>query len=142
MSRRYKEHLPSYTHNELVFPGVKIESVTVDKLMTFFDHYDSLINNAVSVYSHEKAQSMLIKARQYRLNHKPFTYHVTVNSDKNTKGVVRIFFAPKYDIHGHELDISENYMNFYEVDQWIVDRKCRIFRMSPECRILLLIVCE
>lgn len=123
MSRRYKEHLPSYTHKELAFPGVKIESVNVDKLMTFFDHFDSLINNVVSVHSHEQAQSMLIKARQYRLNHKPFTYHITVNSDKNTKAVVRIFLAPKYDNHGHELDISENYMNFYEVDQWNVDRK-------------------
>ncbi|XP_014471274.1 PREDICTED: hexamerin-like isoform X2 [Dinoponera quadriceps] len=127
---RYKANLPSYTHKELVFPGVKIESVTVDKLMTFFDHFDSLINNAVSVQSHEKAQSMLIKARQQRLNHKPFTYHITVNSDKNTKAVIRIFFAPKYDVHGHELDISENYMNFLEVDQWIVDLKSGINKIE------------
>ncbi|XP_011142759.2 hexamerin [Harpegnathos saltator] len=120
---RYKEHLPCYTHNDLVFPGVKIESVTVDKLTTFFDHFDSLVNNALSIPSQEKAHSMLIKARQYRLNHKPFTYHITVNSDKNTKASVRIFLGPKYDVHGHELDISENYMNFLEMDQFIVDLK-------------------
>ncbi|KAL6267211.1 hypothetical protein P5V15_000288 [Pogonomyrmex californicus] len=120
---RYKEHLPSYTHDELVFPGVTIESVTVDKLLTFFDHFESLVNNAVSVHSHKEAQSMLIKARQYRLNHKPFTYHITVNSDKNVKAVVRVFLGPKYDVYGHELDISENYMNFIEMDQWTVDLK-------------------
>ncbi|EFN82402.1 Hexamerin [Harpegnathos saltator] len=120
---QYKEHLPCYTHNDLVFPGVKIESVTVDKLTTFFDHFDSLVNNALSIPSQEKAHSMLIKARQYRLNHKPFTYHITVNSDKNTKASVRIFLGPKYDVHGHELDISENYMNFLEMDQFIVDLK-------------------
>lgn len=129
MSIRYKEHLPSYTHKELVFPGVEIKSVIVDKLRTYFDtHFDSLINNALSVHSHEKAQSLLIKARQYRLNHKPFSYHITVNSDKNVKAVVRIFLGSKYDVHGHELDISENYMNFMEVDQWIVDCKYRTSR--------------
>ncbi|XP_072756204.1 hexamerin 70b [Anoplolepis gracilipes] len=118
---RYKQHLPKYTHEELVFPGVTIESVTVDKLLTFFDHFESLISNVVSVRSHKEAQSMLIKARQYRLNHKPFTYHITVNSDKNVKAIIRIFIAPKYDVHGHELDMTENYMNFLELDQWVVD---------------------
>ncbi|KYN01102.1 Hexamerin [Cyphomyrmex costatus] len=120
---RYKEHLPSYTHEELIFPGVTIESVTVDKLLTFFDHFESMLNNAVSIRSHKEAQSLLIKARQYRLNHKPFTYHITINSNKNVKAVVRVFLGPKHDVHGHELDMSENYMNFIEMDQWNVDLK-------------------
>ncbi|KMR05257.1 Hexamerin [Lasius niger] len=120
---RYKQHLPKYTHEELFFPGVTVESVTVDKLMTFFDHFESLISNAVSVRSHKEAQSMLIKARQYRLNHKPFTYHIMVNSDRNVKAIVRVFLGPKYNVHGHELDMSENHMNFMELDQWIVDLK-------------------
>ncbi|KAG5336519.1 HEXA protein, partial [Acromyrmex charruanus] len=120
---RYKERLPSYTHEELLFPGVTIESVTVDKLLTFFDHFESMLNNAVSVRSHKEAQSLLIKARHSRLNHKPFTYHITINSDKNVRAVIRTFLAPKYDVHGHELDISENYMNFFEMDQWHVDLK-------------------
>lgn len=114
--------MPRYTHEELVFPGVTIESVTVDKLLTFFDHFDSLVNNAVAVRSHKEAQSMLIKARQYRLNHKPFTYHITVNSDKNVKAILRVFLGPKYDVYGQELDMSENHMNFIELDQWNVDR--------------------
>lgn len=90
--------------------------------MTFFDYFESLISNAVSVRSHKEAQSMLIKARQYRLNHKPFTYHITVNSDRNVKAIIRTFLGPKYNVHGHELDMSESYMNFLEMDQWIVDR--------------------
>lgn len=90
--------------------------------MTFFDHFESLISNAVSVRSHKEAQSMLIKARQYRLNHKPFTYHIMVNSDRNVKAIVRVFLGPKYNVHGHELDMSENHMNFMEMDQWTVDR--------------------
>lgn len=125
-SHRYKQHLPKYTHEELAFPGVTVESVTVDKLTTFFDHFESLISNAVSVRSHKEAQSMLIKARQYRLNHKPFTFHITVNSDKLVKAIVRVFLGPKNDVYGHELDMSENYMNFMEWDQWVVDCKYRI----------------
>ncbi|KAI4501525.1 hypothetical protein M0802_003402 [Mischocyttarus mexicanus] len=120
----YKKNMPCYTHEELAFSGVKIESVAVDKLMTFFDQYESLLSNVASVKNHKEAQSMLIKARQYRLNHKPFTYHITVvNSDTKVKGVVRIFLGPKYDVHGTELDISENYMNFIQLDQWVVDLK-------------------
>lgn len=128
MLHRYKNNLPSYTHEELAYPGVTVESVTVDKLMTFFDTFESLISNAVSVRSHKEAQSTLIKARQYRLNHKPFTYHITVNSEKTNKAVVRVFLGPKYNSQGHEMDISENYMNFVEMDQWIVDREYHIFR--------------
>jgi len=81
-----------------------------------------MLNNAVSIRSHKEAQSLLIKARHYRLNHKPFTYHITINSDKNVKAAIRIFLGPSCDVHGHELDISENYMNFVEMDQWHVDR--------------------
>lgn len=101
---------------------MSVESVTVDKLMTFFDTFDSLLSNALSVRNQKEAWSMLIKARQYRLNHKPFTFHITVNSDKNVTAVIRIFIGPKYDVHGHELDMTENYMNFLEVDQWVVER--------------------
>ncbi|XP_011255340.2 larval serum protein 1 alpha chain [Camponotus floridanus] len=118
---KYKQHLPKYTHEELVFPGVHVESVTVDQLVTFFDHFDSLISNAVPVSSHKQAQSTMIKARQNRLNHKPFSYHVTVHSDKYVKAVVRVFIGPKYDVYGREVDISESHYNFFEMDQWVVD---------------------
>lgn len=129
--QRYNSLLPSYTPKDLEFPGVKIESATIDKLTTYFDYFDSLLNNAIAVHGHKEAQSMLIKARQHRLNHKPFTYHLTINSDKITKATVRVFLGPKYDVHGHELEISDNYMNFLQMDQWIVDRKLSI-KNSPE----------
>lgn len=90
--------------------------------MTFFEYFESMINNAVTIRSHEEARSMLIKTRQYRLDHKPFTYHIAINSDEDAMAIVRVFLGPKYDVHGHELDMSENYMNFIEMDQWSVNR--------------------
>lgn len=125
-SRRYKQHLPKYTHKELVFPGVQIESVTVDKLVTFFDRFDSLISNAASVRSHKEAQLTVVKARQYRLNHKPFTYYIRINSDKNVKAIIRVFLGPKYNVYGQEVDITESHVHFLELDQWVVQRKYQI----------------
>ncbi|XP_033212250.1 uncharacterized protein LOC117169851 [Belonocnema kinseyi] len=131
----YKTNLPMYTYDQLVFSGVKIESVAVDKLVTYFDYFDSMISNAVSVHSHKEAQDLFIKARQHRLNHKPYTYHMTVNSDKPTKGWMHVFIGPKYDVHGHEIDMVDNWMNFFELDNWVVDLKSgtnKIERSSHE----------
>ncbi|XP_043278884.1 larval serum protein 1 alpha chain-like [Venturia canescens] len=127
---KFKANLPTYTHDQLVFPGVKIESIAVDKLTTFFDHFDSEISNALPVTSHKEAQNLNVKVRQHRLNHKPFTYHITINSDKNVKSMIRIFLGPKYDVHGHELDMTENWVNFMELDQWVVDLKTGVNKIE------------
>ncbi|XP_034944552.1 uncharacterized protein [Chelonus insularis] len=127
---KYKEHLPTYTHEELTFPGIKIDSVAVDKLLTYFEHYDSEISNGVPVSTHKDAETTSIKVRQHRLNHKPFTYHITVNSDKNVKAVVRVFLGPKFDHHGHEIDFVDNWVNFVELDQWVVDLKSGINKIE------------
>lgn len=42
---QYKSLLTPYTKEELSFPGVKIENVEVDKLVTYFDHFDTEITN-------------------------------------------------------------------------------------------------
>ncbi|XP_033210306.1 larval serum protein 2-like [Belonocnema kinseyi] len=118
---KYKSNLPKYTRDQLVFPGIKIESVVLDELVTYFEYFESMISNDVAMHSHNEAQSLFIKARQQRLNHKPYSYHLTVNSDKATKGWVRFFLGPKYDVHGHEIDIVDNWMNFFEMDKWTVE---------------------
>ncbi|OAD55591.1 Arylphorin subunit beta [Eufriesea mexicana] len=118
---RYKENVPRYTTEDLSFTGVTIETVNVDELVTFFDHFESMLNNGLSIRSHREAKNLLIRTRQYRLNHKRFTYHITVNSNRNTKGMVRIFLGPKYDEFGHELDLVHNYKNFLQMDEFIVD---------------------
>ncbi|CAD6201491.1 GSCOCT00000291001.2-RA-CDS [Cotesia congregata] len=116
---KYKEHLPQYTHEDLAFPGVKIDSVVVDKLFTFFEPYDVLVSNGVLVSSQKDAESTVIKVRQQRLNHKPFTYHITVSSDKKVKATVRVFLGPKLNHYGHEFEFTDNWENFIELDQWI-----------------------
>ncbi|XP_015604511.1 arylphorin subunit alpha [Cephus cinctus] len=118
---RYKNQLTPYVQSEVVFPELKINSASVDKLITYFEYFDALLSNGILVDSAQEAESYNVKARQYRLNHKPFSFHLDINSEKPMKAVVRIFLGPKYNVLGNVLDLSENYYNFYEIDQFNVN---------------------
>lgn len=115
---RYKKSLPVYTKTDLLYPGVTIESLEVDKLMTYFDNFDMDITNAVDVNKIEEDRLLKIVARQPRLNHKDFTYRVIVNSDKNTKVMVRVFLGPKVDTNGKELTLKEKQRYMVEIDRF------------------------
>ncbi|CAL7941866.1 unnamed protein product [Xylocopa violacea] len=130
----YKENLPKYTREELNFPGVKIESVKVTNLSTYFDDFDSLLSNGVSIRNQEEANKMLIIARQKRLNHEAFSYHITVNSDTKTKATVHVFLGPKYDEFGYEVDLQRHYMNFVLLDKWHVDLQAGSHTINRDSR--------
>lgn len=115
-------HQKPYNKNEIIYPELKIESFVVDKLITYFDQFDTSINNGLMIDDAKEAESTLIKIRQYRLNHKPFSFHLTINAEKSMKATIRIFLGPKYDIHHKPFNFAENAKYFYEMDNWIVDR--------------------
>lgn len=136
---RLMESYPEYTHHDLVFPGVKIDGVHMPEgLTTYFEYFDADISNVVNVETPNTEESVdaifkfgrnsqvhghsyVIKARQLRLNHKPFEYTLDVNSDKSQKAVVKVFIGPKYDENGHIIHLEDNYMNFFELDHYVVD---------------------
>jgi len=116
---QHQEYTGPYEHDQLFFDGVKIEDITVDRLITYFDYDYSDLSNAVSVDEKEFTDdSFLIRARQYRLNHKPFNYKVAVVSDKPTEAFVKVFIGPKYDEYGREFDLDYNRHNFFEIDRF------------------------
>lgn len=131
----FKDYLPSYTYDDLYFPGVKIDDVTVEKLVTYFDKFDVDITNSIDIEPEPyvdgkyetfgeieyKPDPVVVKARLTRLNHKPFTYKLSVSSEKNTKAVVRVFIGPKYDEYGNLYRLSENRENFYELDYFMYE---------------------
>ncbi|XP_011506305.1 PREDICTED: arylphorin subunit alpha-like [Ceratosolen solmsi marchali] len=123
---RYKSLLNRYTKSELEFSGVRFESVEVDKLYTYFENRDYYINNAVSVGSFKEGRSFNIKASQPVLNHRPFSYKFNINSDKDTKGVVRIFLGPA-EFEGEKFDqysyFINNYQYFFQLDEFEVNLK-------------------
>ncbi|GAB0094123.1 hypothetical protein DMENIID0001_093510 [Sergentomyia squamirostris] len=137
---QFKDHLPYYTYEEIFVPGMKIENIEVDKLVTYFDKFEADITNAVDIEVYDEkmpmsemmkfgkvaqyqGQEFMIKASQYRLNHLPFTMKFDILSDKAMKAFVKVFIGPKYDMYGNLYDINENRENFYELDHWTVDLK-------------------
>lgn len=117
---------PSYTKEDLDFKGVEIKSVEMDKLITYFDTFDADITNAVDVSADELKdyqEKFMIKARNWRLNHLPFTVKINVNANKAQKAVVQMFVASKYDAYGHEYSFKNNRENFYQMDKWLVELK-------------------
>ncbi|GLH06778.1 Hexamerin [Gryllus bimaculatus] len=116
--RRYKSKLDRYTVDQLAFPGVRIENVEVDKLVTYFDEFDVDLMNAIDVSSIEDGERLKIIARTQRLNYKPFTYKFTINSDKSANVMVRVFLGPKYDAAGHELNYEQMRPYMVEMDRF------------------------
>ncbi|XP_068993710.1 arylphorin subunit alpha-like [Neodiprion pinetum] len=119
--KKFVSYLPKYTYKDVAFPDVKIESVDVDKVETYFDDVDYLISAAVKARNAD--DKTLIKARQYRLNHKPFNYHITIHSKAGMRSWIRIYLGPKYNLNHEEMNITENYNQFILVDYWDTDLK-------------------
>ncbi|XP_049803476.1 hexamerin-like isoform X2 [Schistocerca nitens] len=112
----YKNLLKPYTHEELLLPGVTVEDITFDKLVTYFDSFDFDISNALTFSKPEDGEKFRFVARQGRLNHKPFFYHIKVKSDKEVDSVVRVFIGPKYDALGRELSLEERKQYYVLLD--------------------------
>lgn len=138
---QWKTKLDSYTNDEINFDGVSIETVELDRLTTYFDKFDSDITNAVDIEPVATVKSpmgkfgkkpkqttgedlpLVIKARQWRLNHLPFTLKLNILSEKAQKAILKVFIGPKFDEAGSLIDINENRENFYELDKYVVDLK-------------------
>ncbi|XP_076652689.1 hexamerin 70c-like [Halictus rubicundus] len=119
---RYKKYQPMYSQAELQFEGVKIESVDIDKLRTYFDNCDTIINNAVSVENFKRGESLTIKARRLCLNYQPFSYKFNINSDKESKAIIKIFLGPYFEEESQDFYYLQKYYNyFFEMDRFEVD---------------------
>jgi len=124
----------------------------VDKMVTFFDEFYSDITNVVDIEkyddtytktdmytfgrkTHYMGKDVVIKAKQYRLNHKPFNVRMNVMSDKTTKAVVKMFLGPKYNEYGMEFtSINENRENFIELDHFVVDLVSGMNTINRNCQ--------
>ncbi|CAG9564770.1 unnamed protein product [Danaus chrysippus] len=85
--------LPTYTRNQLYFPGVEVQNIEVKKMTTSFDSFEFDVTDALKTESDEiKFQ---IKMSQNRLNHKPFAVKINVASLVAQKALIKIFIGPK-----------------------------------------------
>ncbi|KAI5630687.1 hemocyanin, ig-like domain-containing protein [Phthorimaea operculella] len=113
----YKKWLEPYSHEKLNFPGVKINDVHVDKLVTYFDFFEYDITNGIYKSNEEiKTDDTRYLVRQPRLNHKPFTVSIDIKSEFEGEASFKIFLGPKYDGNGFPIGLENNWMNFVELD--------------------------
>jgi len=130
MDNLFKEHkdlLQPYTHDELDFPGVRVEAIKVvgkskastpNHLITFFQ--DSLIDMTNALDSSTNVKDVDIQTKVRRLSHEPFEYVITANSNKDTTAVARIFLASKNDWFGEKLSVDKFRWNTIELDKFTV----------------------
>ncbi|KAL1497678.1 hypothetical protein ABEB36_008599 [Hypothenemus hampei] len=125
-----QNHMVPYAQNELIFPGISIENVEMDRLITYHDDFFADITN---VLGHSKDE-MQVYAVQKRLNHKPFTYKIYVNSNQDVEAMVKVFIGPKYDEYGKHIDINENRWNFVLIDafKWHLNNGQTLIKRSSQ----------
>ncbi|XP_044272296.1 hexamerin-like [Tribolium madens] len=118
---RYKsQHYHYYDEHDLAYQGVHVKHVEVDPLVTYFDYFYADLSNAVYVTPEEFVHdSFKVHVAQERLNHKPFTYKIYIDSDRDTEAVVKVFLGPKYDEFGRYINLTENWMNFVQFDHFV-----------------------
>ncbi|XP_017092687.2 larval serum protein 1 beta chain [Drosophila bipectinata] len=124
---KFMHYLPKYTKEQLLMPGVSMKHVEVSELTTYFDLVDfdvtNMLNDKMVFHDGKFVWDKSLYARQMRLNHKPFSYTYTIESDKVEKVVVRAYLGPKFDEFGKIISLAENRMNFMEIDEFFYELK-------------------
>lgn len=121
--KRYIKGIPAYTKEDLKCDGIKVTGVEIDKLITYMDYHQADLTNAVYYSNYESTRDFHINVRQQRLNHKPFTYKLHIKCDRDQKVVVKAFLGPKHDVYGRCLNLTENHINFVELEHFVYDLK-------------------
>lgn len=116
---RYLSYESHYKYEDLLLPGVKVQGVEVDRLTTYYDYFYSDITNALYVNKQEfEADNIHVQVRQLRLNHKPYSYKIHVQSAQVQDVLVSIYLGPKYDVLSKEMDMYEYFYNFVQLDSF------------------------
>ncbi|XP_077255542.1 hexamerin 110 [Temnothorax americanus] len=148
--KQYQNSLPAYQYNDILLPGVSIQDVQISPLVTLFNNYyvdlDAITQQQVGQQQvgqqhqvqqqqqqqqlqqqqqqqqHQQQQQQHIQAQVKRLDHKPYEYQITVQSEQNVPdAVVRVYLGPKYDYNGKPISISQHRHQFVELDQFITN---------------------
>ncbi|XP_050687730.1 hemocyanin subunit-like [Eriocheir sinensis] len=119
--REHKDSLTPYTTQELEFPGVAIDSVTLsNRLETHFEDFEYSLINAVD--DTPQVDDVDISTIVPRLTHSDFSVSlgVTNNNGKEVSATVRAFAWPKYDNNGVEYSFNDGRWNAIELDKFWV----------------------
>ncbi|CAH1235221.1 unnamed protein product [Diabrotica balteata] len=125
--QNHKNNLARYTEQQLNFANVVVQDVkvqtqnTADNIFeTFWQQSDLDLSRGLDF---QERGSVFV--RFTHLQHKPFSYTITVNNTNNseTVGTCRIFMAPKFDEKGNPWLFKHQKNMFIELDKFTVNLK-------------------
>ncbi|XP_058827992.1 uncharacterized protein LOC131687914 [Topomyia yanbarensis] len=127
MFELHKKTLTPYSKQELGFPGVNVEDVSVhvtdgkaaiNRLLTYWQR--SQVDLAVGLDFGPEGN---VVATFTHLQHAPFVYRINVTNDSQRvrRGTVRIFLAPIYDGTGELIAFDEQRRHVIELDKFVID---------------------
>jgi len=121
MDNIFKEHknsLPSYTEEEISFPGVHLTEVEIEgELETYFEDFEFDLKMAVE--SSKSVGEVEVKAHVPRMNHKDFGYNFKITNDNaDSHAVVRVFLCPRKDNQGIVFSFDEGRWHCIEMDKF------------------------
>lgn len=134
----FKYYLGHYEKTDLYFPGVKVEDVEVDKIMTYFDLVDydvsTLLNKDYFFEDGKFNWKYFAYGRRYVLNNKPYTFTYKFNSDKQQKVVFRTYIGPELDSYGKPWTLNEARSYYYQIDEFVYEAVAgeNIYKRSSE----------
>ncbi|KAK3917228.1 Phenoloxidase 2 [Frankliniella fusca] len=125
LMRAYKDKLPGYEPTQLAFPGVRVLGVEVrtdghdkaNELHTYWQASDLELSRGLD-FSPRRP----IFARLTHLQHRPFAYHIRVESDAAAArdAYVRVFMAPTLDERGSTMQFNDQRHLMVEMDKFHV----------------------
>ncbi|XP_023245052.1 phenoloxidase subunit 1-like [Copidosoma floridanum] len=123
----FKDSLPPYTAQQLVFPGISVTNVRIstpginpNTLNTHWVKSDVDLSRGLDFTPRGS-----IMARLQHLNHEDFQYNIVVNNTNNRElvGTVRVFLAPKFDEAGSHFSYNDQRILMIEMDKFIAKLK-------------------
>jgi hypothetical protein len=118
---------------------VAIQDVSVDDLVTYFEDFDIDLLNALD--DTLELEDVEIKARVRRLNHRPFTISIAVDSSREATAAVRIMLGPKLDWFGQEIPLNEKRLYVIELDKFVAKSEARACALPILLRSGLALAC-
>ena len=114
----HKNTLPSYTAEEISFPGVHLKNIEIEgKLETYFEDFEFDLKMAVD--TSEAVDEVDVKAHVPRLNHHDFAYKFEIKNDNaDAHAVIRVFLCPRKDNQGIVFSFDEGRWHCIEMDKF------------------------
>lgn len=120
--KEFKDRLPPYTKEDFSYDGIEILEFSLDgTLETFFEDFEFSLINAVD--DTPEVEDVPLVAVTKRINHKPFSYKLSVKNDNDRREVafVRIFLCPEENMNGILLDKTERHWGCIEMEKYWMD---------------------